>query len=43
MLNENYMSRISHFDIPADDCVRAQKFYAEVFDCKFDKWDESKN
>jgi len=33
------MPRISHFDIPADDPTRAQKFYAEVFDWKFDKWD----
>jgi len=31
--------RISHFDIPDDDPVRAQKFY--VFDWKFDKWNES--
>jgi predicted enzyme related to lactoylglutathione lyase len=40
MLNENYMPRISHFDIPVDDPTRAQKFYAEIFDWKFDKWDE---
>ena len=33
------MSRITHFDIPADDPVRAQKFYKEVFDWKFEKWD----
>jgi len=39
MLNENHMPRISHFDIPADDPVRAQKFYADVFDWKFNKWD----
>ncbi len=32
------MSRITHFDIPADDPVRAQKFYREVFDWKFEKW-----
>jgi len=29
------MSRITHFDIPADDPARAQKFYKEVFDWKF--------
>ena len=33
------MPRISHFDIPADDPERAQKFYGEVFDWKFEKWD----
>ena len=33
------MPRISHFDIPVDDPHRAQKFYAEVFDWKFEKWD----
>jgi predicted enzyme related to lactoylglutathione lyase len=33
------MPRISHFDIPADDPERAQKFYREVFDWKFEKWD----
>jgi len=31
--------RISHFDIPDDDPIRAQKFH--VFDWKFDKWDGS--
>ena len=33
------MPRVSWFDIPADDPQRAQKFYQEVFDWKFDKWD----
>jgi len=33
------MPRVSHFDIPVDDPVRAQKFYKKVFDWKFEKWD----
>ena len=33
------MPRISHFDIPVDNPERAQKFYNEVFDWKFEKWD----
>lgn len=33
------MPRIIHFDVPADDVARAQKFYGEVFGWKFDKWD----
>ncbi|MCV0393043.1 MAG: VOC family protein [Nitrosopumilus sp.] len=33
------MPRVSWFDIPADDLQRAQKFYKDVFDWKFDKWD----
>ena len=32
------MPRIIHFDIPADDPMRAQKFYGEIFGWKFDKW-----
>ncbi len=32
------MPRITHFDIPADDPARAQKFYQEIFGWKFDKW-----
>ncbi|HKC78598.1 MAG TPA: VOC family protein [Nitrosopumilaceae archaeon] len=32
------MPRIVHFDVPADDPVRAQKFYSEIFGWKFDKW-----
>ena len=35
------MPRVSWFDIPADDPERAQKFYKEVFDWSFDKWDGS--
>ncbi len=33
------MPRICHFDIPADDPSRAQKFYKEVFGWNFDKWE----
>jgi predicted enzyme related to lactoylglutathione lyase len=33
------MLRITHFDIPSDNPERAQKFYQEVFEWKFDKWD----
>ena len=33
------MPRITHFDIPADDISRAKKFYKEVFNWKFEKWD----
>ena len=32
------MRRIIHFDIPADDPKRAQKFYSEIFGWTFDKW-----
>ena len=32
------MPRIVHFDIPADDPARAQKFYQEVFGWTFEKW-----
>ncbi len=32
------MPRIVHFDLPADDPTRAQKFYGEIFGWKFDKW-----
>ncbi len=32
------MPRIVHFDVPADDPTRAQKFYREIFGWKFDKW-----
>ena len=38
-MRDKFMPRISWFDIPADDPERAQKFYQEVFDWKFDKWD----
>ncbi|MDE1876612.1 MAG: VOC family protein [Thaumarchaeota archaeon] len=33
------MPRITHFDIPSDNPERAQKFYQEVFEWKFEKWD----
>jgi predicted enzyme related to lactoylglutathione lyase len=32
------MTRIIHFDLPADDPARAQKFYGEIFGWKFEKW-----
>ena len=32
------MNRIVHFDVPADDPVRAQNFYSGIFGWKFDKW-----
>ena len=34
-----FMPRISHFDIPVDNPERAQKFYGDVFDWEFEKWD----
>ena len=33
------MSRIIHFEIPADDQERAIKFYEKVFDWQIEKWD----
>ena len=33
------MPRIIHFDIPADDPARAQRFYQETFGWTFEKWD----
>ena len=33
------MSRIVHFEIPADDPERAIKFYEKVFDWQIEKWD----
>ena len=33
------MSRVVHFEIHADDTDRASKFYSDVFDWKFQKWD----
>jgi predicted enzyme related to lactoylglutathione lyase len=33
------MSRIIHFEIPADDPERAIKFYEKVFDWQIEKWD----
>lgn len=32
------MSRVVHFEIPADDPDRAQKFYSGVFGWKINKW-----
>lgn len=33
------MSRVVHFEIPADDPERAIKFYEKVFDWEFEKWE----
>lgn len=33
------MSRVIHFEIPADDPARAEKFYADTFGWKFTKWE----
>ncbi len=33
------MSRVIHFEIPADDPARASKFYGSVFGWKFEKWE----
>ena len=33
------MSRVSHFEIPADDPERAITFYKTVFGWKIEKWD----
>ena len=33
------MSRITHFEIPADNPERAIKFYEKVFGWKIEKWD----
>jgi len=33
------MPRISWFDVPVDNPERAKKFYSDVFDWKFEKWD----
>jgi len=33
------MSKVVHFEIPADDTVRAKGFYEKVFDWKIDTWD----
>lgn len=32
------MSRVTHFEIPADDPERAIKFYEEVFGWRIEKW-----
>lgn len=33
------MSRVIHFDLPADDPERAMSFYQDVFGWTFEKWD----
>ena len=33
------MSKVVHFELPADDLERAQKFYTEIFGWHFQKWD----
>ncbi len=33
------MSRVVHFEIPADDPERATKFYTKVFGWKINKWE----
>lgn len=33
------MSKVVHFEIPADDPERAVEFYKKVFGWKIDKWD----
>ena len=33
------MPRVVHFEIPADDLGRAQRFYGDVFGWQFQKWD----
>jgi uncharacterized protein len=35
-----YLSRVVHFEIPADNPERAVKFYENVFKWKIDKWDQ---
>lgn len=32
------MSKVIHFEIPADDTARATEFYRKVFDWKIDTW-----
>ncbi|PSL39089.1 hypothetical protein CLV49_2721 [Labedella gwakjiensis] len=34
------MAHVEHFEIPADDVVRATAFYESVFGWKTEKWDE---
>ena len=34
------LSRVVHFEIPADDPARAVKFYENVFKWKIDKWEQ---
>lgn len=35
------MTRVVHFEIPADDPKRAAKFYSNVFGWKIDQWGEA--
>ena len=35
----DFMPRITHFEVYANDTARAKKFYNEIFGWKFDKWD----
>ncbi len=37
------MPTINHFEIPADDVDRAQKFYGTVFDWNMQKWSNPEN
>jgi predicted enzyme related to lactoylglutathione lyase len=39
ILLEVVMSRVTHFEIPADNPDRAIKFYEKVFGWKIEKWD----
>ena len=34
------MARVTHFEIPADNVDRAQKFYSAVFGWEFSQWGE---
>lgn len=34
------MNRVVHFEIQADDCERAIKFYKDVFSWSFERWGE---
>jgi uncharacterized protein len=36
---EKNMSRVVHFEIPAEDPARAVKFYEDVFGWKIEKWE----
>jgi uncharacterized protein len=36
---EKNMSRVVHFEIPAEDPARAAKFYEDVFGWKIEKWE----
>lgn len=35
------MNRPVHFEIQADDCARAAKFYTDVFGWRFEKWEKA--